>query len=699
MQQDSPKVAPTLEAALKELAALLVDDPAAAQRYALEALKHVPGQPHVLALLGDAVRLQGDLSAGCGLFAELERAAPKLAAVCYERGRLLRDNGDKVAAAAAFAKTVELEPFHPSAWHCLGDSYAALGNREAGAAAYAKDLEVSLRQVRTLDPSARPAAQTSMAEQDLRDWLVNHATDASAHRTLGILYANQGKFEEAEQQLSAAVELAPEFAGARWLLARLYAKRGQWAKGLPHAEVLLLQDPDDHDCLSYKAEALLNTGQIEPAIACFESLLGNGAKAENWMCYGHALRSARRLADAVAAYRQAIALRPDFGEAYWSLANLKTFKFAQADVEAMLRAIEKGQMTRSSRTQMHFALGKAYEDEKQFAPSFVHYEKGNAEWHKELQRESDPLTGWVARSKAVFTGDFYRERAAMGHLAPDPIFIVGLPRSGSTLIEQILASHSLVEGTGELPVLGEVAEAIADFKRTKGEDYPEMLRDRTARDFLEAGERYMQATQRYRSRGRPFFTDKMPSNFHQLGLLLLILPKAKIIDARRHPMAAGWANFKQFYPEGYGFTFNLADIGRYYCRYVELMAHFDAVLPGRIHRVFLERLVTDTEQEIRRLLEFCDLPFEEACLRFHETDRAILTASSEQVRRPISREGLDQWKNYERWLAPLKTALGDVLDRYPDVPNFGAAGQPYVVQWGGAQTLSAQVIKARPISR
>jgi hypothetical protein len=336
---------------------------------------------------------------------------------------------------------------------------------------------------------------------------------------------------------------------------------------------------------------------------------------------------------------------------------------------------------------MHFALGKAYEDAQEYAQSFEQYGKGNSAWRKQVRHSADDVAAFVRRCKALFTAEFFRERADAGSAAPDPIFIVGLPRSGSTLIEQILASHSMVEGTRELTALNAVAIRLSDHERMRDRRYPEVLGDLNPDQLRAAGEEYLARTRVHRKRDRPHFADKLPSNFHHLGLLHLILPRAKVIDARRHPLGCGFANFKQYFPYAQTFAFDLVEIGRYYRDYVEFMAHFDQVLPGRVHRVLYEQLVSDPELEIRRLLEYCGLPFEERCLRFHETERSVFTPSAGQVRQPIYREATELWRHYEPWLGPLKSALGNVLDAYPAVPTFV---EPPKAQWGVSGRFTAR---------
>jgi len=390
-----------------------------------------------------------------------------------------------------------------------------------------------------------------------------------------------------------------------------------------------------------------------------------------WMSYGHSLKTQGRLPESIAAYRRAIALEPTLGEIYWSLANLKTFRFEHEDMTAMRAALASSTLSDDDRLHFEFALGKALEDAGEYQQSFGHYSQGNAIRKKLLPYSLDDNSKFVRRSKAVFTPDFFASRRQSGCAAPDPIFIVGLPRAGSTLIEQILASHSQVEGTMELPDIPRIAaEIFRSEASTNTQGFAEAVAAFAPQELRALGERYLADTRPQRKTAKPFFIDKMPNNFLFAGLIHLMLPNARIIDARRHPLGCCFSGFKQHFARGQSFTYGLEDIGRYYRDYAELMAHYDAVLPGRVHRVFYEAMVEDTEGEVRRLLEYCGLPFEPGCLKFYENDRAVRTASSEQVRRPMFREGMDHWRHFEPWLGPLKGALGDVLERYPAVPVF-----------------------------
>ena len=350
---------------------------------------------------------------------------------------------------------------------------------------------------------------------------------------------------------------------------------------------------------------------------------------------------------------------------------MKTFRFTEADLTAMDDQLADPDISDEHRWHFQFALGKAYEDAADYARSFEYYDKGNALFSETHVFDADKNRTRARRLMKDFSAEFFAERENMGSDAPDPIFIVGMPRSGSTLLEQILASHSQVEGTSELPDMISIAQELRE--QANSDDaaaYGSVLATKSAAELRELGEDYIERTRIHRKTDRPFFIDKMPNNFLHVGLIHTILPKAKIIDARRHPLGCCFSNFKQYYARGQNFSYSLAGMGRFYCDYVELMAHFDRVLPGRIHRVFYEDTVADTERAVRDLLDYCGLEFEVACLRFFESKRPVRTASSEQVRQPIYKEGIEQWRHYGQWLDPLKDALGPVLDAYPGVPRI-----------------------------
>ncbi len=434
----------------------------------------------------------------------------------------------------------------------------------------------------------------------------------------------------------------------------------------PQIDRLLRDEPRHPAYRALKGAALGQIGEYEQAIACYADVLkAYPNQPKGWMSYGHALKAVGRQADSVAAYRKAVTLQPTLGEAWWSLANLKTVRFTPQDIAVMRAGLARGDLDGEDRYHLDFALGKAMEDARDYAGAFEHYAAGNALRRTSVVYDAEETSDHVRRSRATFTREFFGARKGWGNPAPDPIFIVGLPRAGSTLLEQILATHSQVEGTMELPDIIAIARRLSGRKaRSEASNYPEMLADMPPDELRGLGEEYLERTRVQRKLGRPFFIDKMPNNFAHAGLIHLILPNAKIIDARRHPMAGCFSAYKQHFARGQGFSYDLTDLGRYYADYVALMAHFDEVLPGRIHRVLYERMVDDPEDEVRRLLDYCGLPFEAKCLQFYQNDRAVRTASSEQVRQPIFRDGVDQWRNFEPWLGPLKAALGPVLQEY-----------------------------------
>jgi tetratricopeptide (TPR) repeat protein len=486
------------------------------------------------------------------------------------------------------------------------------------------------------------------------------------HQAEALLRA--GDLAGAAPLLKQCLAKAPGFTAARQQYAMLLQQLGDPAGALAEIGILLAAEPNNAAYLAFRATALGLIGDTDVALGDFKTALAlTPADPRLWLRYGHALKTAGDAADAAAAYRKSLALRPS-GEAWWSLADMKAAAFTAGDLSAMRSLVQRADLAPADRAQLHFALGKALEDSGDYAASFTQYDLGNA-----LKRTTQPynaaeLTAYVSRAAALFTPAFFASRAGYGDPAPDPIFVVGLPRSGSTLVEQILASHSAIEGTMELGDMIAVARQAMGPGRFDFSAYPGALADLDAQALRALGETYIARTRVYRRAGRPFFIDKMPNNFVHIGLIHLILPNAKIIDVRRHPMACCFSAFKQHFAVGQPFSYSLSDLGRYYADYVRLMAQFDAALPGRVHRVLYEDLVADPQTQVRALLAACGVPFEDQCLRFHETRRAVRTASSEQVRRPIFTGGLQSWRAFEPWLDPLKTALGPALETWKASP-------------------------------
>jgi tetratricopeptide (TPR) repeat protein len=628
----------TLEIAMKHAQALLAAQPQLAAEQAREILKAVPGHAPAAFLLAKA----------------LARAA----------------RGDE--AIAALRRTVELEPDHPQAWRVLADHLSAVGDREGADAAYARHIRSSTRNPALLQAAvAMLRNDIPTAERLLKAHLHAAPTDVPAIRMLAEVAVRCGRDDSAEKLLERCIELAPSFEPARYHYAILLQRQNDAARALAEIERLLAASPRNPGYRNLLALVMSRIGEFERSRRLFEELIGEyPANANVWMSYGHLLKTEGRQDESVAAYRRGAALDPRLGEAYWSLANLKTFRFDPADLAAMQAALDDPKLEEVHRLHFHFALGKAFEDAGDFERSFEHYARGNALGRARIRHDAIANTTRVRQLKGIFTKDFFAARAGTGSDSPDPIFIVGMPRAGSTLLEQILSSHSSVEGTAELPDIIRIAKEVrGQAGAEEVTTYYNVLASKDPASLRELGERYLQRTRIHRKTDRSYFIDKMPNNFLHVGLIHLVLPNAKIIDMRRHPLACCFSNFKQHYARGQRFSYDLADMGSYYRDYVELMAHFDEVLPGRIHRVIYERLVEDTESEVRRVLDYCGLPFEANCLRFFENERPVRTASSEQVRQPIYRDGIDQWRHFDRWLDPLKAALGTVLSAYPDVPR------------------------------
>jgi tetratricopeptide (TPR) repeat protein len=663
---------------LAESAQVLDIDPARAENQARQILKNLPGQQQSLVLLVSALRARGDSDGARKMLEATVAELPNLAAAHYELGLLLAESDDRDGAIRALSRVVELEPKHPTAWRELGDALADSGNTEAAAQAYAKQFASSVMDLKTLESMAALGLdQIEIAGNVVREFLTVHPTDLAAIRMLGQIYARANRFDAAENVLARALEVSPDFAVARHDYLSALRHQMKWEDEKRQLDILLEDEPDHTGYRYLKAIALTRAGNFQEAVQfCEDILRDDPGQFRFWMAYGYALRTVGRAAECVSAFRKSVELEPASGECWWGLANLKTFRFLPADIEIIRTQLARGDLSDEDRYQLHFALGKALEDAKSYDDSFEQFRRGNV-----LQRTRNPydaavITRNVQRMKTQFTREFFRTRSGLGCPSADPIFIIGLPRAGSTLVEQILSSHSFVEGAGELPTINAIMMRLEAMDGSPSSlEESETAPPFGSQDLKALGEEYLERTRSYRKRGRPYFTDKMPNNFHHLGLICAILPNAKIIDVRRHPLACCFSNFKQIFPSGTGPSYDLADIGRYYLDYVDMMAHFDEVLPGRIHRVFYENMIREPEVEIRRLLKYCDLPFEESCLRFYETDRGIFTASSEQVRRPVYTDSMETWRHYDRHLGPLKATLGQVLDLYPVVPpSLSTAG-------------------------
>ena len=592
----------------------------------------------------------------------LEQLDPRFSLLYQERGYCYTTLRDAPRAIEAFLRSADINPALEKTWSMLERLFRMTGDaRNAAAAAE------HISSLKNLQPEVVRAGSLfsdgdlSAAENILQAYLRISSDDVEALRLLARIQHQRDVLGEAESLLEAALEVKPNYVAARLDYVRVLIDRQKYLRAREETDTLLRLEPGNRDYLSLYAAACVGLGEHESAIARYRELLAaSPASADLHVSLGHSLKAVGRKKEATESYQMAAAARPSFGDAWWSLANLKTYSFSQNEIVQM-RAEEAAPGTDPvDRYHLCFALGKALEDRNEFAESWQFYERGNALKRAESRYHPDITETNTLKQVEVCTAQFFGARVGVGEPNFDPIFIVGLPRSGSTLIEQILASHSLVEGTHEL---SDIQRIVVEIRGLEDNRYPAALAELAPEEFRRLGERYITDTRAYRQ-GKPFFIDKMPNNFCHIGLIHLMLPNAKIIDVRRDPMACCVSNLRQLFAKGQEFTYSIEDIARYYRTYLELMRHWDAVLPGRILRVWYEDVVEDLEGNVRRILGFCGLEFEPTCVEFYKTERSVNTASSEQVRRPIFLGGLFQWRNYEPWLGPLKDKLDDALIRY-----------------------------------
>jgi tetratricopeptide (TPR) repeat protein len=635
---------------------------AAAEASAVDA----PANRDVLYLIAANQRCLNRISDALATLQQLEQKHPQFSLLYQERGYCYTTLRDAARAIDAFSQAVSLNPALATSWTMLERLYQMTGeSSSAAAAAEHVDALKHLPSEIVRAGSLFSDGDLSAAENILRAYLLRFGDHIEALRLLARIEHQRNALYDAELLLENVLNLAPDYRAARQDYVRVLLDRQKYMQAHEVVSTLLRLEPDNRDYLLLEAVASAGLGQYELAIAVYRRLLATSPKSPDLhMALGHSLKSVGRQEEAIECYQVATALRAGFGDAWWSLANLKIYRFSSDEIASMRSEEATPGAHAVDRYHLCFALGKAYEDKKDYAGSWQFYERGNALKRAESLYHPEITETNTRRQIEVCTEKFFVERTGVGVPDPDPIFIVGLPRSGSTLIEQILASHSQVEGTQELTDIPRIVLEM-DGPRSDPDNprYPGALVDLPREEFYRLGKRYMTDTRPHRG-DRPFFIDKMPNNFRHIGLIHLMLPNAKVIDVRREPIACCFSNLKQLYASGQEFTYSIEDIARYYRTYLELMQHWDNVLPGRVLRVWYEDVVEDLEGKVRRILEFCSLEFEPACIEFYKTERSVRTASSEQVRRPIFREGLLQWRNYETWLDPLKNALGDALSGY-----------------------------------
>ncbi len=638
--------------------------PAEAEAACRAAVAQQPRDVNMVALLGAVLIKTRQFEAAEHYLRQATELAPTFAKPHEDLGFLLLDCNRAEEAIPLLERAVRLDPKVDSAHFTLGKALAAVGRGHEADAAFERSFDLSpVRKAMALAAEQHRAGNLPEAERLYRQVLKEQPHNVDALRLLGMIAFAAGRHQDAETLLRRAVGFAPDFAGAVTDLARVLQERNRLAEAIDyfeHAASLQPASPHAHFLL---AGAYAPAGRSPDAIRAFRKAIElRPQHAGAWLGLGHVLKTVGQQSEAIAAYRKCIEARSDNGEAYWSLANLKTYTLSDEDIQAMQAALVREELIEQSEVNMLFAMAKAYEDRKDFDQAWNYYQQGNAK--RRMQESYDPVQTEVLHDTLldVFTPDFIAAHEGVGCPDPAPIFILGLPRSGSTLLEQILASHSQVEGTSELPYLGRVATSL-NRNRADGLKYPEVLRELEPRHFASLGEDYLRRAQAHRLLARPRFIDKMPNNFPNIGFLHLILPNAKIIDARRHPMDACLGCYRQLFARGQTFTYDLTEIGEYFLEYQRMMDYWHEVLPGRTLTVQYEAVVGDLENQVRRVLDYCELPFEDSCINFFETERPVRTASSEQVRQPIYTDAVGFWRNYEPYLDELREVLEPVLPR------------------------------------
>jgi tetratricopeptide (TPR) repeat protein len=633
-------------------------------------LQKYPNDVNVLGLRGVVLLKLDRLEDAEKSLRQTIRLAPTFAKPHEDLGLVLIRLKRPAEAADVLRNAVRLEPELELAWFNLGKALAMLGFGKEADEAYEKSFSLNPeRKKLAFAAEHHKEGRIEEAEKLYREVIRDNPDNVDALRMLGRVALSAGRIGDGERLFRRALKLAPDFAGAITDLGRVLKEQNRLEEAIECFRRVIDLEPQNAQAHFQLAGALAPAALTYRAIESFEKALELQPRFPGaTLGLGHALKTVGRQEEAIAAYRECIRLRPDSGESYWSLANLKTYRLADDDIAAMEKRLQKEDLTNQSRVNFLYALGKAHEDRSDFEGAWEYYRRGN-ETQRMLEKY-DPVQTEVLHDAVieVFSASFLQEKAGQGNPDPAPIFVVGLPRSGSTLIEQILASHSMVEGTSELPYVGRVATSLSR-NRADGINYPEAVRELGAGHLQTLGQQYLELAAMHRTEGKPRFIDKMPNNFPAVGFLHLILPNAKIVDARRHPLDACLSCYRQLFAKGQTFTYDLIDIGEYFLEYERMMDHWHSVLPGKLITLQYEEIVRNFDVEVRRLLEHCELPFEEACLRFYETERPVRTASSEQVRQPIHDRSIGFYRNYEERLHELKEVLAPSLARYERFPG------------------------------
>lgn len=649
----------------EEVKDLLAGDPKRAEGRARQALAADPGDWQARALLGGALRQQKRYEEARAVLEPVVASAPHMSDAMREYGLTLIGHGEQEKGIDALCRAIDFCYLDKSAWYWLGEflGFGEIISTVPGDGRVAQARE-ACRDERFED-----------AEILLRQLMAASPNDAAILKFLGEVFLRMGRWAEAKPLLQRSVELAPDSHTTRFRCATMLFAHAHFEEALPHIDELRKRDPASRLYQSMKFVCLSRSHKSDRAVAEFQAM-DDGCRNQPglWLEYARQLRNERGGTEILVALRKAWDLVPSFVDAYVAAAFSKSVRLDDRFVAEVLAQISCGGLSYEDRARLHFALGKAFEDMMCYKDSFEHYRISNDILCTSRNFGPEMSARFKQRITRFYRPSFFRKRQGWGNPAPDPIFIVGMPRAGSTLVEQILSSHSQIEGLGELHELTEISGGLErEMLERKAPPYPVLLRDIDSARLRSLGDEYLLNTRRRRRTAKPYFTDKMPANRNHVGFIHLVLPNARIIDVRRHPLDCCFSCFKHYFPAGQPLSTNLRDIARSYVDYVEMMAFFDGLLPGRLHRVIYEHLVDDPEREVRRLLDHIGLPFEDQCLRFHENRRFVATISQEQVRMPLYKTGKEQWRRYESWLGPLKEELGYVLERYPEVPEYFAA--------------------------
>ena len=630
-----------------------------------QALGSYPDDVNILGLLGAALGDRGQFDEAEEILLRVIDLTPTFAKPYEDLGTLLLQRGLAEKAIPLLERAARLDPKQEAAHFQLGRALAQVGRGADADAAFERSFALSpVRGMMAQAAEHHAAGRLEEAERLCRQVLQREPRNVDALRMLGLIAAAAGDLDEAENLLRQALAEAPDHIAALFELGRVLKELERPDDAIDVYKTLIELQPDNPRAHYRLAGVLAPAALTEQSAAAYRRCLELDPRHPGaWLGLGHMLKTLGQQSEGIAAYRRCLAIEPEFGEAWFSMANLKTYRFDDAEIAEMRQRLESDTVNETSRVNFLFALARAYEDRRDYATAWQYYEQGNA--RQRLLVSYDPVLTETVNDDliAFFAADFFRSHAGVGNPDPSPIFILGMPRSGSTLVEQIIASHSRVEGTSELPYIGRLTKSL-NRNRADGMRYPEVLNELEPRHFSRLGQNYLAMARMHRVEGTPHFIDKMPNNFPLVGFIHAILPNAKIIDARRHPLDACTGNLRQLYARGQAFSYDQTDIGEYYLQYQRMMDHWDQVLPGKVLHVQYEDVVADLPRQVERILNYLELPWEDACLDYHATQRAVRTASSEQVRQPIYTSGIGYWRHYETQLEELREVLEPILDRY-----------------------------------